>query len=353
MRICHATDATDASYGGLYTATQGLMAALAHAPGVESVMLAGRDPHWREADLCHSHGMWSRSAWITLGWRLRNRKPLIVAPHGMLDEWALRNRAIAKRLALASYEGLRLRKAVCIHALCEAEAASVRRLRLAAPTFVIPNGVQMPSDDELKTYGAPAREARHKILLYLGRIHPKKGIDLVLRALAALTARDRRYRDEWRLKVCGPGERQYVDDLVRMAHELGISGMVEFADPVGGEQKKEALGSASAFVLTSHSEGLPMSVLEAWAYGLPSLISHECNLSRPAADGAAMLTSTSLDEITARLGELLTLDDRDRARMGSRAREHVRRAHHWDRVRDRMMDVYRWALGGGPRPEPS
>jgi poly(glycerol-phosphate) alpha-glucosyltransferase len=352
MRIAHATDAADASFGGLYTATRGWMAALARAPGVESVSLAGRDPDWREADLCHAHGMWSRSAWVTLDWRLRHGRPLVVAPHGMLDEWALRRRALAKRLALATYEGLRLRMAACIHALCEAELDSVRRLGLSVPTFVVPNGVDIPSGDETSRMPSAGRTQR-KILLYLGRIHPKKGLDLVLRALAALAARDRRVRDEWRLEVCGPGDGAYIDALSRMASELGIADIVDFRGPVGGDEKGRTLASASAFVLASHSEGLPMSVLEAWANGLPSLVSNECNLSGPAREGAAFLTSTALPEVTERLGELLDLDDRDRAAMGSRAREYVRRVHDWERVRDRMMDVYRWALGGGPRPEAS
>lgn len=352
MRICHATDAADATYGGLYSATQGLVAALSHAPGIDSVTLDSRDPHWRDADLCHAHGLWSRSSWLTLDWRLRSRKPLVVAPHGMLDEWALARSALAKKAALLSYEGLRLRKAACIHALCEAELGSVRRLGFSTPTFVIPNGVDIPSREELEQ-AAAARAAQRKTLLYLGRIHPKKGLDLVLRALGDLAARDRRVRDEWQLKVCGSGERRYVDTLARLSSELGIGGIVDFAGPVGGDEKRKMLGSASAFVLTSYSEGLPMSVLEAWAYGLPSLVSNECNLSSPAREGAAMLTPTSLAEVTAGLVELLALEEGDRTRMGARAREYVQRVHHWDRVRDRMMDVYRWALGGGPRPEPS
>lgn len=349
MRICHATDATDASYGGLYTATRGLMAALSSAPGVDSVTLAGRDPNWREADLCHAHGMWSRSAWITLEWRLRTGKPLVVAPHGMLDEWALRKSAFAKKLALSSYEGLRLHKAACIHALCEAELGCVQRLGLPVPAFVVPNGVEIPSAIAERSFAS----SQHKTLLYLGRIHPKKGLDLVLRSLATLAAGDKRLRDEWRLKVCGSGERQYVDSLARMSSELGIADMVDFAGPVDGDEKRSVLGSASAFVLTSYSEGLPMSVLEAWAYGLPSLLSNECNLSRPAREGAAMLTSTSLADVTSALRELLALGERDRVQMGSRAREYVQRVHRWDRICSRMMDVYRWALGGGPRPATS
>jgi len=266
----------------------------------------------------------------------------------MLDEWALRKNAIAKKLALASYEGLRLRKAACIHALCEAELDSVQRLGLRVPAFVVPNGVETPSDDELKRFASSASQP--KTLLYLGRIHPKKGLDLVLRALAALVGRDKRLRDEWRLKVCGSGERPYVDGLARMSSELGIADLVDFAGSVDGDAKRKALASASAFVLTSHSEGLPMSVLEAWAYRLPSLISIECNLSRPGKDGAAMLTLASLDDVTVALGDLLALEERDRLQMGSRAREYVQRVHQWDRIRERMMDVYRWALGGGPRP---
>jgi glycosyltransferase involved in cell wall biosynthesis len=390
MRLCHVTDASDPSYGGLYTSTRGLVRALSRAKPVTSVSLAWdardsnsevqqfgpatypfsrtslfsrlravllpsgeRDADWVSADLCHAHGMWAESALVSLAWRLRTGKPLIVAPHGMLDEWALRNRRVRKMLALISYEGMRLRKSACIHALCEAELVSVERLGLGVPVFVIPNGVDLPPAEELVRERAVVREPNvRKTLLYLGRIDPKKGIELVIHALAMLVARDRRFRDEWAFQVCGQGDASYVAQLGRLAAELGLSEIVAFTGPIQGERKRQMLASSSAFVLTSFSEGLPMAVLEAWAYGLPSLISPQCNLSRAAHAGAALIAETSTHEVVAKLAELLGLDDRERSQMGRQARAYVERVHSWDTVCARMIDVYRWVLGDGPRPDP-
>jgi glycosyltransferase involved in cell wall biosynthesis len=355
MRICHLTEASDPSFGGLYTATRGLAGALSRFQHVESPVVTGLAfGACSTADVCHAHGMWGRSALVSLLWGLRHRKPLVIAPHGMLDGWALARRAAVKRMALATYEGLRLHRAACLHALCEAELASIERLGIEAPVFVIPNGVDVPDAAALHAARAAAVSANGwKTLLYLGRVDPKKGIELALHALGGLMRADPRLREEWRVQVCGPGDAGYLARLGRLTRELGLSGVVQFAGPVRGDEKDRILGASSGFFLTSYSEGLPMAVLEAWACGLPTVISHECNLSRPASDGAAVVAHASPDDVTRAFRVFFSMSDRDRGDMGARARRHVERAHRWDHISMRMMQVYRWILGDGPRPDPS
>lgn len=352
MRICHVTEASDPSYGGLYTATHGLADAMSRIANVESqVARSAALGECADADLCHAHGMWARSAVTSLAWRLRHARPLIVAPHGMLDEWALRRRAAVKRAALATYEGLRLRRAHCLHALCEAEAVSIRRVVPDKPVVVVPNGVDLPRLEDVQAMRRShiARDGR-QTLLFLGRIDPKKGIDNALRGFAAVVTRNARLRAEWKLAVCGYGDAAYIAKLADLASELGISDLVSFERPVQGDDKHRRLATASAFVLTSMSEGLPMAVLEAWAYALPSLISHACNLSVPASGGAALVCTPAPGNVDGGLLDLLRLEAPEADAMGAAARAYVEREHAWDRIAARMMQVYRWALGGGTLP---
>ena len=354
MKVCHVTEASHPRFGGLYTATRGLAHALSEHEHVESVLHAGRSGEpCADADLCHAHGMWARSAFASLAWRMRHRRPLIVAPHGMLDPWALEQSALAKRLALATYEGLRLRTATCLHALCEAELESIRGLDRRLQAFVVPNGVDLPDLDEVHAgRRAFAAGGNPKTLLYLGRIHPKKGIDLAIEALASAFGADPRLRGEWKLEVCGAGDFDEVAHLRRLASDAGVADSVSFPGSVTGDQKARRLTQATAFILASRSEGLPMAVLEAWAYGLPSVISEACNLSVPARAGAALLTDASASSLAQRLGELMHMGDHDRVAMGAAGRAYVERVHPWPKVASRMTSIYRWALDGGTAPDP-
>jgi len=341
MNVCHVTEASDPGFGGLYTATQGLVRALKEHQHIESVVRAGHAiDGCSSADLCHAHGMWAGSAFV------------IVAPHGMLDPWALEQSAAAKKAALATYEGLRLRTATCLHALCEAELASIRRLGKDLPAFVVPNGVDIPDANQVRAMcESAAKRQDRRTLLYLGRIHAKKGLELVLGGFASAATADPRLRDEWTVEICGSGDADYIAKLQRLSSDLGLSGVVRFAGPVAGEEKESRLTTATAFVLTSLSEGLPMAVLEAWAHGLPSLISEACNLSAPATTGAALLTNATMPAVTIGLGELLHMNENDRLEMGARARAYVERVHPWARVASRMAAIYRWAIDGGQRPD--
>jgi poly(glycerol-phosphate) alpha-glucosyltransferase len=130
-----------------------------------------------ELDVVHVHGLWMHPSVAAKGWG-RQGKPYLISPHGMLDPWAVRNSSWKKRIAGLLYENAHLRGAACIHALCESEYASIRAYGLNNPVAVIPNGVDLPDSDT--TLSAPewaaSLPADSKVLFFLSRLHPKKGL---------------------------------------------------------------------------------------------------------------------------------------------------------------------------------
>jgi poly(glycerol-phosphate) alpha-glucosyltransferase len=302
-------------------------------------------------DLVHTHGLWMYPSAACAAWSRHTRRRYVVSPHGMLDPWALRRSRWKKGLARVLYEGAHLRGAACLQASSPAEAAHVRRLGLHNAICVIPNGVDLPAGPS--TCPPPWRglvEPGRKVLLFLGRIHPKKGLPNLLAAWARLRAAGCLPLGDWALAVAGWDQGGHEAELKSQARELGLGDDVCFVGPQFHEARQAAYQHASAFVLPSVSEGLPMAVLEALAHGLPVLLTPECNLPEAFTCGAGLPVAADPEDIARGLGELVGMTDRQRQAIGERGRRLVAKDFAWDSVAAQMRAVYSWVLGGGPAP---
>jgi len=321
-----------------------------------------------KADLLYAATLWKYPSWAALQWAERTGKSMIVAPHGSLDSWALSNAAWKKRIASVLFKGRQLRRAACLRALCQSEVESFRKYGLTNPIAVIPNGVELPEADltKLETRNLKPEIGGRKTLLFLGRIHPKKGLPNLIRAFKK--ALDSRLLSldsaPWQLVIAGWDQVGHERELMELCEELGIrverrqssvEGQQSDADillwgPSFGKDKEDLLCSADAFILPSLSEGLPMSVLEAWAYGLPVVMTPECNLPEGFAADAAIRIETDAESIALGLDALFTMSDEDRCSMGQRGRVLVKERFTWQTVARQMREVYDWMLGGGEAP---
>jgi glycosyltransferase involved in cell wall biosynthesis len=313
--------------------------AFGYAPHIAGVIRA------TTPDVIHSHGLWMYTSLVSKHVAMSCRVPYVVTPHGMLEEWAMRNSIVKKRIAYWAYERRNLRKASCIHALCEAEATSIRKLGFRNPVCVIPNGVQPTSGkvgDSLSWISERVRGKR--ILLYLGRLHPKKGLHLLLQAWAQVDPAT------WHLVIAGWSQGGFEQQLRSQARNLGLEDSVSFVGPQFDAQKVATFAAAHAFVLPSYSEGLPMVVLEAWERQLPVLLTHACNLATGVERGAALCVNTTVDDLARGLKSLLTMSDSARSAMGAAGQRLVQGVYHWDHVAQSMDSVYRWLRGDGQKP---
>lgn len=382
MKIVCSIDSVSRANGGIFEAERRLQQTLQARQGVEVCVAGLRDPfteadraEWlplqpvvvpvkgplafgyapeldralldSEADLAYCVGLWKYPSVAALHWARRTGKPMIVAPHGMLDSWALRNSRLKKRIAGWLFQDAHLRRAACIRALCVAEAEAIRAYGLTNPVCVVPNGVDLPDLHAVANAGASSG-SQPKVLLYLGRLHPKKNLANLLRAWAGLGRNGG--ANGWTLVVAGWDSGSHEAQLKRLVAELDIARSVLFPGPQFGAAKAAVYARCDAFILPSLSEGLPMVVLEAWSYAKPVVMTAHCNLPEGFAASAALEISTDVDGIGCGLGKLFEMSDVERVATGRRGRELVAGPFSWDRVGAEMHAVCEWVIGGGPRP---
>ena len=345
----------------------------------------------------HSHGLWMYPGVLARKIAGEIHCPLIVSPHGMLEPWALQNSWLKKNLALRLFESKNLHRADCLHALCHAEAQNLRQFGLRNPIAVIPNGVDLPQignqeaerrnqkseiKNEFQLSAFPISAFKNglrpltsgkKVLLYLGRIHPKKGLVNLLKAWEALRKAEstKHKAEEWVLAIVGLDQDGHEAELKRLATELGIPWSdirdqhqtnsisafsfqhfsVLFFGPQFGEAKAACYASSDAFVLPSFSEGFSMAVLEAAACGLPVLDTPQCNFPELAAAGGAIEAQPTVDGCAAGLRQMFSLSDLQRKNMGLCGRELIQKAYTWPAIAAEMAKVYAWLLRQGPKPD--
>jgi poly(glycerol-phosphate) alpha-glucosyltransferase len=297
-------------------------------------------------DLLHSHALWQYPSFLAKQWRARFRRPHLISPRGALDPWALSHSRWKKKLAGLCFENKHLFEASCLHALSTSEARSIRRYALRNPIAIIPNAVDLPLLEKQK-----AESRKQKVLLFLGRLHPKKGLIPLLRSWAELKKTESRKQNTemWNLLIAGWDQGGHEAELKRCCRDLGIESSVQFHGPAHGDAKNALFRQADAFILPSFSEGLPVAVLEAWSYALPVFMTEACNLPEGFEHGAAFklkVQETKIQGLTP-LGEV---GDDELRTMGARGRRLVEDRFTWPAVASQMKAVYDWLLGGGSAP---
>ena len=305
--------------------------------------LSAADP-----DLVHTHGLWTYLSIATLRWSQKRMKPYVVSPHGMLDPWALRNSQWKKRIASFLFEHRHLKGAACLHAINRPEAVAMRNFGLKNPICVIPNGVEIPdstSKVQPPEWGNEFERDR-KVLLYLGRLHPKKGLPTLLRSWRKAISKN----GDWILVIAGWDQAGHRSELEQLVAQLGISDSVKFVGPLFGAPREAAYQGATAFVLPSLSEGQPLAVLEAWSHALPVIMTRECNLGEGFEMGAAVRMEPTIASGTDALKTLFSLGDAALREMGMCGKRLVASSFSWPRIAAEMFSVYQWVIGAGATP---
>ena len=316
------------------------------APGMAKAIRAERP------DAIELHGLWKFTSIALLHASRRLACPYVVHPHGMLDPWAVRNSSWKKRLAAWGYERRNLQGASCIRALNQGEAAAIRAYGLRNPICIVPNGTDLP-DETTKSWAStsPFSPGR-KVLLYLGRIHPKKNLTNLLQAwsLVQKSSQSGQMQKDWLLAIAGWDQGGYQAELQRCVSELELHESVAFLGPQFDQQKAACYRHCDAFILPSLSEGLPIVVLDAWSHAKPVLMTAECNLPEGFATGALLEISPSPDEMAEKLHTLVEMTDDQRQSMGQHGLSLVKERFTWPNVAQQMREVYDWVLGGGSPP---
>jgi glycosyltransferase involved in cell wall biosynthesis len=290
--------------------------------------------------IVHNHGMWQMNS-LYPAWATRQGKAkYVVSPHGALSKWAMKSGSRAKLAFWPMLQRPALTHVACFHATSESEYDDIRRLGFRQPVAIVPIGIDMP---EISKKADPA--AREKTLLFLGRLHKKKGLDLLLKAWAQLETAF----PEWRLVIAGSDSgfhtsTGYLESLKGMVRELELA-RVSFVGALYGEEKWDAYRRASLFVLPTHSENFALTVAESLSVGTPAVVSRGAPWSGLADHHAGWWVDNSVDGLLPALVDGMSMQKSELDAMGRRGREWMARDYSWDGVGGQMMDVYRWLDG--------
>lgn len=294
-----------------------------------------------QPDIIHSQGLWMYHSAAVLRYKKRHPEvKVIVQPHGMLDPWAVRNSGWKKRIVGYWYEYENLRRADCIHALCQSEADAIREFGLKNQIAIIPNGIDLPGCSLDEIIARRQNTGGRKTLLFIGRIHPKKGLRELIEALAILKCRRPDLFNEWHVKIAGWDQLNHTAELKMLIESKNLSDCITLVGPAFGNEKERLLTEASAFILPSFSEGLPMSVLEAWAYALPVVITPHCNLPEGFSASAAIGCEPNSQSVAMALEQLFDLSIDKASQIGIRGRSLVEANFTWTQVAKHTIELY-------------
>ena len=297
--------------------------------------------HAAEFDVVHIHAVFSHSSLAAAAAAQRAGLPYIVRPLGSLSPWALRRRRLLKQLLWRTGVRRMLTTAAAIHCTSASEQQYVARVS-GRSGIVIPLGVDMPAlghaDPNSSTDVTPAPAAgRDPYILVLGRLHPVKGLDLLLPAFLDL-ARDR-FRD-WRLVLAGDGDAKYIASLDRNLGTHPAWHRVEFTGWVDGERKSQLLRHAALLAMPSHQENFGLAAFEALAHGVPVLVSSCIDVADEIRDArAGWVADLTPESLKTSLAAALT-DAGNRTARGARGRALVAERYSWTAVAERLSALY-------------
>lgn len=290
------------------------------------------------ADIVHNHGLWLMpNIYCGNAAAARNAR-LVMAPRGMLGREALQYSKSTKRLVWMLAQKKVALKADCWHATSVKEFEDIRAMGLRAPVAIVPNGI-----DVRKRIAGGLRSGK-RTLLYLGRIHPKKGLDLILDVWPKLAS----VFPDWQLRIVGPLDSGYSRALARRAAQLPN---VSMAGQLFGGDKQRAYASADLFVLPTLGENFGMTVAEALAMGVPVVCTHGAPWAGLEKNGCGWWIGHDAHSLETALRSAMTLPDAERRDMGERGRRWMKRDFAWPAIAASMDQVYRWLISGGDRPD--
>lgn len=286
------------------------------------------------ADLIHDNGLWWTHNHQLASLARRFRVPRIVSTRGMQQPWCFRHKRWKKALGWQLYQRRDLQQAAALHVTSQAEVDAAERLGLRPPAVLIANGVDLPSL-------IPVQEAppQHPLgtggtALFLGRLYPVKGIDLLLNAWAQVRP------PGWQLRVAGPDEAGHQAELQSLVLDLDLSGCITFIGPVGTAEKSQELLNADLLILPSRSESFGVVVAEALAHQTPVLTTTATPWSQLEAIGAGWLCEPEVGSLAKGLSRALATSAPVRKRMGAAGRSFVEQSFSWESCAREFLDLY-------------
>lgn len=368
MKILHIISSIKKESGGPARSSQGLVAALEKS-GVETwlVVFNKNDQPWMDGvvhfkafernnywglkrefgqfvdkikpDIIHIHGLWVSAVHLACVIARQKKIPYIIAPRGMLEPWAINYKKWKKIIALFLYQREDLKKAGVLHATSEKEKSQIQLLGFSQKIVVSPNIIMFPES----TPSCIIREDGKKIILFLSRIHPVKGLLILVEA--AFHLKKMGLLSEWHVEYAGPDYELHLKEVQGRIASLGLENDFSYLGNLDDEHKWGAYSRADLFVLPTYSENFGVVILEALYAGIPVITTKGTPWEELEIEQCGKWIDIGVEPLVVALQELMSLSDCEREIMGENGRKLVERQYTWEGVAEKMCKAYDGILG--------
>jgi Glycosyltransferase len=373
MKVIHVISSISDVFGGPSRSSQGLVAAL-QGCGVEAwlVVFNRNDKPWIdgvvhfkciesgsfeqrkksfgrvvdeiEPDVIHVHGLWLFVNHIACVVARKKGIPYIIAPRGMLEPWSLEQKKWKKKTAMFLYQRYDLKKAAALHATAQAEAEQFKRLEITHKIIVSPNGLTLPKQIPRRTCKADAK----KNILFLSRIHPKKGLLVLIEAVARL--KQLSLFHGWHIEYAGPDYEGHLEEVKDRIKALNLQDEFSYLGILDDQSKWDAYSCANLFVLSTYSENFGIVIPEALYARIPVITTKGTPWEELETERCGKWIDIGVEPLAKALQEVMSLTDEKRQMMGENGRRLVDAKYTWPAIAEQMISAYKGILHDSERP---
>lgn len=301
--------------------------------------------------ILHIHNLWNYIPFISYTIAKRFKIPYIVAIRGSLYPWSLQQGKIQKKIAWNLFQKNTLNYASCIHVTDIEELKAVRNLGIISPIALVPNGINLDEFDNMNNKQISKQnlelEKDKKYILFLSRVHPKKGLEFLVQAWSDLAKKNK----NWDLLIVGPiYDEKYYQDIKQLLIRYELDSRVHFKGMINGQDRIDAYSASDLFVLPSHSENFGIAIAEAMAAKLPVITTHGTPWKEIQEYDAGWWVELNQKNIYNALNKAMMNNENELKQKGLNGFELIQQ-YEWKYQAKKMQQVYEWVLNSGEKPE--
>lgn len=297
-----------------------------------------------EITLVHDHGLWQPFHRTIADACSKQKIMRVVSPRGMLEPWSLNHKKWKKKIAWYLYQRRDLNSANALHATAKSEAEQFRKLGFRQPIILLPNGIMLPDRTNDPNQASRLAGGGNRQAIFLGRVHPKKGLPLLIQAWKELRP------EGWRMRVIGPDEANHREELLKQVEAAGLQDTWTFDGAVDGSGKWNALHSSDLFILPTHSENFGIAVAEALGCGVPVITTHGAPWQVLEERNCGWWVPINAESLREAMKDAMSRSSEELLAMGERGRKVVEERFSWGKISEDMLSSYSWLLNGGEKP---